>query len=479
LRDRNGQGGIDVQEKNPIPMPRIAVVGGGLTGLAAAFWLTRLLPRASVTLFESRDALGGLVGTRSVRGRLIETGPLAFPAAAPATSEFMEACGLWPFCEKARLDAGIGLWVGSRIAAFSRSAAGILKARLLTPSGLIRLLAEPFIPRGAARDESVRDFFRRRTGAAFMDAIMEPMSSGILAGDPAAMSMAANYPMLWTMEKRWGSLGMGFWKKRRASRPGSGRNAQAPSALAAGTCGNRAVVEAIADELGRKGVAIRTSVRVDAIRRAAGGAGWTLTCGSVESGFDGIIACIPPGGLAALCDSLAGESRRFLEGIPYASVSLGYLSYRKTDLARGFQGAGCLVQGKSGTGILSLFFPSRMFRGRCPEDEEMVRVMAGGQRFQAAAELEEGAFRDLASGAAARILDPGGTPIDFTRITLPQALPQLVVGHKDGVEKALASLKRELPGLIPAGTGYAGAGIENAVKEGKRAAAEMAAALRP
>jgi protoporphyrinogen/coproporphyrinogen III oxidase len=286
------------------------------------------------------------------------------------------------------------------------------------------------------------------------------------------MSMAANFPMLFSMEKRWGSLALGFWKK--GFGPGRKGASKAIPGMVAGRAGNQSLVDAIAEELSRKGVRIRLSASVAAIRKTATRRPALSFGDSSESmAYDGVIACIPPRETARLYGEAGPEVRRFLEGIPYASVALGYLAYRKRDLGKGFGGMGCLVQGRTGLGILSLFMPSRMFPGRCPDDEELVRIMVGGMRSEAAARLGDGELNRLSASAASRVLETKASPIDFTCIRHQSVLPQIETGHPEAFAKATASLEAEIPGLILAGTGYAGAGIENAVKEGKRAAEEL------
>jgi oxygen-dependent protoporphyrinogen oxidase len=154
-------------------------------------------------------------------------------------------------------------------------------------------------------------------------------------------------------------------------------------------------------------------------------------------------------------------------------MGIGYLAYRKRDLAAAFRGEGCLVQGRSGSPILSLFLPSRMSRGRCAPEEELVRVLVGGERSRDAAGLPGPELRKLVEGEAAAILRPGRAAVDFEGFSHPNAIPQLAVGHMEGLARAQEAFRRGLPGLILAGTGFAGAGIENAIKEGKRAAVEI------
>ena len=131
------------------------------------------------------------------------------------------------------------------------------------------------------------------------------------------------------------------------------------------------------------------------------------------------------------------------------------------------------MQGRSGVSALSVFVPSRMFQRRCVQDEELVRVMVGGERSRALAGQPIRRIRQEVEGAVSAILGPIRPPQDFEVITHPCAIPQLVLGHREGVAQVREALRHAFPGLVAAGTGYSGAGIENAIKEGRRAAEEI------
>jgi oxygen-dependent protoporphyrinogen oxidase len=452
---------------------RIAVLGGGICGLSAALGLRRAAPAAEVHVFESAARCGGVLGTLRRGDLLLETGPLAFPAGAPATSELLAAAGHAGLAARARAPEGAGIWQGDRVAPLARTPAGILRARLVSARGLARLALEPFIPPCGSEDESVGDFFRRRTGAEFLDAVMEPLCSAIQAGDPAALGMEANYPGLRAWERKPGRMARGLWEQERSRR----RRAKPPMAMAAGPEGNGPVVEALAAALERMDVRFRLGASVEAIIPCPDG-GIAIRAGGASERFDACISCLRAHDLARAFPDAPGEVREFLDGTPYASVALAYLAYRKDRMRGGFAGAHCLVPARTGAGALSLSIPSRMQAGRCGGDRELVRVSLGGMRDAAAADLPEAALRTRASAAAARILGLDGPPEEFACVRQPGSLPQLLVGHPRRLARARERLARDLPSLMLSGTGCCGAGIEKAAQEGKRAALELAARLQ-
>lgn len=450
---------------------RIAVLGGGICGLSAAFWLRRALPGAETHVFEASPHCGGVIGTAHRGDLLIESGPLAFPAGAPATAELLAFAGHGDLAAQARPPDGAGIWRGDRIAPLSRTPLGILKARIVSARCLARLAWEPFVPSVGAEDESVRDFFRRRTGEAFLGAVMEPLCSAIQAGDPSALGMEANYPGLRAWERSPGRMAWNLWKQER-----NRRRSSPPMGLVGGPKGNGAVIHALADALREQGVRIHLGSKVDAVVPQAEG-GIRIEAGSKSEYFHACISCLRAPDLARAFPTAPAEVSEFLAGVPYASVVLAYLAFRKEGMRDGFGGAHCLVPAATGANVLSLSVPSRMQAGRCAPDRELVRVSLGGMRDPEAAGLPEAIIRTRAACAALRILGARGLPEAFACVRQPGSLPQLLVGHPRRLERARARLARDLPGFILSGTGASGAGIERAAQEGKRAALELISRL--
>lgn len=459
----------------------IAVLGGGISGIAAAFWLTELMPGAKVTVFESANRLGGLIGTLRQDGFLLETGPLAFPTVARATGALMRSAGLSAACLPSRMSGGIALWNGLEAVSVPKGMLDALRRRILPVRTLARLLLEPFIPKPSPNsDPSIVEFFRRRTGMGFFETLLEPMTAGILAGDPSVLSMAANLPRVHGMERNSGSLALGYWKDRIRSRSAQTRNpADLPTAATARDgCG--ALIEALAAVLRARGVALRLSTPIRSITRAKTGAAIRFTLLSGPEGkeevqeFSSVVSALPSHRLAPLADDWPAEAKSFLAGIPHAPLSLVYLAYPKHSPDRGFTGEGLLPQACSGEDILSCFLPSRMGPDRCPNGFELLRVLIGGARKPHLAGLDDSQAEGLASRAARRMLGLRDNPSLVKVLRHEAGLAQLNVGHLAALARTHSALARDWPGFVLAGTSVHGPGIENAVASGRKAAELLA-----
>lgn len=455
--------------------PRIAVLGGGISGLSAAFWLTESLPQASIALYEGGSQLGGLISTRRDGEYMVESGPLAFPTGSPATGALVRAAGLHNRCLPSRQGGGLGLWDGGRMIPVPKSPLQVLILNLLSPKGLLRLLGEPFMPRSPrGKDVSILDFFRRRTGLDFFQSLLEPLASGVLAGDPGKLSMSANLPKLYAMERDSGSLARGLLRERRMARRGTGLPADLP-ATATTREGCSGLIDGLAESLKRRGVEIRLGRRVHALTRKHGRYVISDGISASPEAFDGVVSALPSHALAALATDWPREVSTFLAGIPHAPLAVLYLGFPKAAIASRFLGEGFLVQPKARESILSCFIPSRMADDRAPAGQELLRVLAGGAKRPHIPRLDDGQLSALVLPTVRRMLRAEGKPVFDARIRHAACLPQLVVGHDDGLARMRAWYAREWPGFFAAGTSLQGPGIENAVVSGRQAAEEAAA----
>jgi protoporphyrinogen/coproporphyrinogen III oxidase len=473
---------VESHAPSATPHPRLAVLGGGISGLAATFWLSEWQPQADITVLEASDRLGGLIGTIRERGYLLETGPLAFPTGAPATAELISRSGLASRCLPSRSAGGIGLWDGRRVVPAPKTAWDVLRRRLLSPRALARLLMEPFIPRTPeGQDVSIREFFRRRTGEEFFACLLEPMAAGILAGDPSTLSISANLPRFSAMERDSGSLATAWLKERLAGRPRPPRPASCLPPASTTPDGCAGLVEGIAQELRRRGVRLETGCAIRSLgrRRDVFQVQWRRAGRENTGDFDGVIAALPAPALGALDADWPEGVHAFLKGIPHVSLSPVYLAFPIGSSGAGFAGEGILPQPRSGEEFLSCFLPSRMAEGRCPPGQILLRFLLGGSRKAHLADLSPGQAGDLAGHAARRMLACAGGPVFARALRHPDCLPQLVVGHADALARCRETLRRAWPGFHLAGTSFQGPGIENAVASGRKAAAEAARMLHP
>ncbi len=448
-----------------------------MSGLSCAFWLSELLPLAEVVLLEASDSLGGLIRTLRDGDYQLETGPLSFPAGAPSTGELLRQAEMQPECIPALHPHGIGIWNGRTVIPAPKTPLDVLLRKLLSPTALMRLIAEPFIPQSSRwEDLSIREFFLRRTGIGFFESLMEPMAAGILAGDPGALSMRANLPRLHAMEQGAGSLARGLWRERKRRRT-PGRPGTGLPAAATAPAGCSALIEALAVRLRRRGVGFRTACAVQALRKTP--EGFLLLSGSGsdrrEEAFDGVISALPSHALAALDADWPAGVLDFLARIPHAPLCLVYLAYQGASRRREFATEGLLAQPKAGEDFLSGFLPSRIAPGRCPADQDLLRILIGGARKPHLARAVDGQVEAVAIRSARRVFGIAGTPVYARTLRHDVGLPQLVVGHLEALGRSRDALREQWPGFFLAGTSFQGPGIENAISSGQIAAKEAAA----
>lgn len=455
--------------------PRIAILGGGISGLSTAFWISEMLPRADITLIESQSRCGGVIGTLAMDGNLLEKGPLAFPAGAPATGEILRKTKVESKCISSAQAKSIGLWNGKRLMSFPRTPWTFLHSRLLSPYGLVRLLAEPFMPRvNHSEDETVLEFFRRRTGQEFLECFMEPFAVGVLSGDPATMSMSANLPAFHAMEKKSGSLAAGFWKKILSAWIKRAEIRFGISGMVTTPSGSEGVIEALVEKLRERKIRFLLSHKITSvIQEDAYQVAWESETGKGLEAFDGIVSCLPSYVLAPLCASWPIIICELMRDIPHAPLVLSHLAIKKLQPSHSFKGDGFLVQCQASEGILSGFFPSRISPKRCPEDFELLRVMLGGARHPEIKGLTEEVIQQVSTQAVQKILRPVGLIKSFPVIRHERGLPQLVIGHAKKVADLRNWFRENMPGFVIAGTSFQGAGIENAIVSGKTAAREI------
>ena len=202
----------------------VLIVGGGVSGLAAAFWLRRLAPGLRLLVLEASESPGGKVRTLGEDGFLVDTGPGTLTLGAPGTDDLIAALGLEAAVIESPAAARRFLVKRGRLVPVPSSPGSALKSPLISAAGKLRALLEPMVPRGSAADESVHAFLARRFGPEAARTFGEALVSGIVAGDPHGVSIRAVLPQLFALERRYGSVLRGMVVAKRSG-AGSGRRA--------------------------------------------------------------------------------------------------------------------------------------------------------------------------------------------------------------------------------------------------------------
>ena len=470
-------------------MRKIAVIGGGISGLSAAWYLQRQ-ERYEVHLFERSSRLGGVIETLYDGPYLIEKGADNFATLIPDALELSRELGLDDSLltpnENHRLarvvyrgklypiPAGFSLMQPTRLDA-------ILATRVLSWPGKIRLLAEYFVPgRKSSEDESLQDFAIRRLGREAFERLVEPIVGGIFTARADRLSMQAAMPQFVAMEKQHGGLIRAFLKTQRKTSPsrsegelGSEASRRASGARYDQFRAPRAGMQWWIDGIARRLDRVTFHRDCEIVRLEPRGSDWLLVDAlGDEHVADGVLLTTPAPISAKLVDSFAREAAEDLQRIEYASSAVVVLVVRKDQLRSEDLCFGVVVPQIEKRKCVAISFSSEKYPGRTPEDEVLLRVFIGGAAQPELYSKSDEELIEMAKGEVRELLGLTSTPIAHRVVRWPNAMPQYAVGHVELVDRVRRSLMA-FPRLQLAGNAYEGVGIPQCIRSAKWAVARL------
>lgn len=449
-------------------MRDVAVIGGGVSGLATAWRLLQAQPALDLEVLEAGARPGGTIGTRRVGGFSIEIGPNGVLDRDPATIDLARDLGLGDDLVTASAAARRRyLCVDGRLEALPASPPALLTTGTLSWLGRLRLAAEPFIRRrDDGTEESVAAFARRRLGAEAARVLIDAAVTGIFAGDPERLSVAAAFPRLVALEREHGSLVRGALAARKM------RAAAGPSGLVSLRGGMGQLIDRLAASLGAE--RLRHGTGVEAIERldAASGGAYRLRCAGghvVEARR--VIVATPAFIAAPLLEPLAPAAASSLDAIPYAPVAVVALGYRRDAVAHPLDGFGFLCPDQEDRPALGCLFSSTVYPGlRAPEEHVLLRFLMGGRRHPERADGADDALVAAASAEAEALLGARGAPVVTDVIRWPRGIPQYEIGHRARVAAAEAALATAAPGIVLTGNAYHGVSLNDCAARARQLA---------
>jgi protoporphyrinogen/coproporphyrinogen III oxidase len=462
---------------------RLVVVGGGISGLAAAHRaveIARQRGRAlDLTLLEGADRLGGTIQTERRDGFLVECGPDSFISEKPWALALCRRLGLEDrlvrtddryrsafVVHRGRLHA---LPEGFQMMAPTRLAP-LLASSLFSWRGKARMALDLVLPRGGDPDESLGAFVRRRLGREALERVAQPLIGGIYTADPDSLSLAATMPRFLEMERRDRSVILGMRRAGRAA-PAAAQDMSGArwSLFLTLADGMEELVHALSERLPPGVVRLKERV-VEVERREEGWRLVTTEGAAVEA--DAVILTPEAHQSARLLRRLDPGLAHLLEGIPYASSATVTLAYRRSEIAHPLDGFGFVVPRVEGRPIIACTFSSVKYPGRAPDGMALLRVFVGGAMNEGALEGDDAALVATARSQLAELLGARGEPL-VTRVSRHvKAMPQYQVGHLARVEAIEAAARRHR-GLALAGGAYRGVGISDCVRSGEDAAERL------
>ncbi|MGB5542674.1 MAG: protoporphyrinogen oxidase [Gammaproteobacteria bacterium] len=449
---------------SPAGRQRVAVIGGGLSGLAAAWRLGHA--GADVTLIEQTERTGGVIRSRRQDGFLCEAGPNSMLMKSQLAEDFLGDLGLDEEILDANPIANKRFLVrNGRVLPLPMSLTEGLTTPLYTIGAKFRLLAEPFVRAAAAgQDQSVAEFVTRRLGRQFLDYGIAALVSGIYAGDPEKLSIRYAFPKVWNLEARYGSLIGGAIRLRR-DRKRRGEIAYKPRmvSFADGT-------ETLTRRLAATASAtIHTESELLALE--PGDTHWSLRWrqpSAEQSGqFDHVVMAVPCHALGELpWPTRIGTEIRQLPSLYYPPVTTLVLGYRREQVEHPLNGFGMLIPLVEQRRVLGAIFSSTLFPGRAPDGHVALMIFMGGATMPDCAVSGEAEAARLATGQLADLLGIRGEPVFSSATHWPVAIPQYNVGHGDFIA-GLEGLEQSWRGLHFCANYRGGPGLSDCLDSGR------------
>jgi oxygen-dependent protoporphyrinogen oxidase len=470
---------------------RVVVVGGGISGLAAAHRLIELRRERDIDLdillLEAAARLGGVIATERVGDFIVEAGPDCFISEKPWALRLCERLDitsrLIPTNAKHQnvyvvrngslvlLPEGFLLLAPTRLWPLIRTA-------LFSWRGKLRMALELLLPRGGGDgDESLASFVRRRFGREVLERVAQPLIGGIYAADPEELSLSATMPRFLEMERNSRSVIWALWKEhgqRLHSRQAGGGARWSLFVTPAG--GLEELVDAIARRLPFGTVSF--SHRVTRLQPGTVKKSWTVTVnGGKDLDADGVILATPAYASAQVLSSFAPELAAELKAIPYSSTVTVSLAYRNEDIPHGLNGFGLVAPAIESRSIIACTFSSVKYPGRAPQGSVLLRAFVGGALQPSLFEQDDRTMEDSVRHELRDLLGIAAPPLFCRVYRHPLSMPQYRVGHRERV-RLIETLVTRFPALALAGNAYGGVGIADCIRSGEEAAERILAELK-
>jgi protoporphyrinogen/coproporphyrinogen III oxidase len=466
---------------------RIAIIGGGISGLSAAYYLEQERAKGApveYTLLEASGRLGGVMFSDRVGDCVVEGGPDSFLTEKPWASQLCAELGI------------AGDLIGSNDA--QRVTYIVVKGKLVPmPDGLMFMVPTMLLPTAltplfswgtkikmlgelmhpphrAQKDETVAEMVERHFGTEVVDRLADPLLSGVYGGDAASLSARAVLPRFVEMEEKHGSLCRAMLASRKKMAEMQKAPGYKPKPLFTSLRGGmQQLIDAVVARLNPQSV--NTGCAVSTLARD--GSGWELQTARGSQSFDAVIFATPARIASKMLAAVDAQLSADLGGVQYSSSVTVTLGYRRSEMKGCPPGFGFLVPRSEGTRMLATTFVHTKFPFRAPEDKALLRCFLGGAKDQGVLQLSDEEITSIVRKEIKQITGLAAQPWFVKVYRWERAMAQYTPGHLERIERIGATLKT-MQNLAIAGNFYKGIGVPDCVRTGKEAAQQMAALAR-
>lgn len=482
---------MDREREIEIEPKHVVVLGGGISGLSAAFYvqkffLEKRLP-VKITLVEQSPVLGGKINTIQQEGFIMETGPDSFLGRKPSIIELTrklnleeQLVGTNPQAKKTfilhkdqlhPIPPGLILGIPTEIAPF-------MKTKLLTYQGKARAALDLILPRRkGTSDESLGGFLDRRLGREIVERIAEPLLAGIYAGETHGLSLQATFPQFQLAEQKHRSLILGMLANKKINvetnlqLPPTARN----SLFLSYRNGLNTLVDALIDALDEENVSLKTSLTVEGLDHKSGKMEVKLS-NDVVLLADGVIVALPTYAAAKLLPQISEIGH--LKDIPYISVANVLLTFDKQEIGHPLNGSGFVVPRTEGKFITACTWTSSKWSHTAPTGKVLLRCYIGRSGDEQWIQLSDRELINRVLADLKQIMGITAEPMFKMVNRWHRSMPQYPVGHLNNLIKVRSELSQRMPNVQLTGSGYEGVGLPDCIRQAKDAARLLLSGLQ-
>lgn len=449
-------------------MPRVIVIGAGISGLTVAYRLSHHTD-LELVIFERENRFGGKAQTEVAGGFTCEEATNSWLDKEPVMRELLDDLGLATRIQPASQSAERRfIYRADALREIALNPVKFMGSSVLPLRGRLRLAMEPFVRKGnGSTDETLAHFAARRLGPLSRDILIGPMAAGVYAGDPEKMSLKSCFPKVYDLEQRYGGLIKGMVALKKEKR----RAGEDPSTVQAGPSGRMTslkggvgeLTHALARALGSR---VRLGTAVREIHCRADGRFDVFLEGEPTEVADVVVSAAPAWSAENYLRTLDPEAADAFAGIPYPSLDVVCLGYRRDQVAFALDGFGFLVPRRQGKTILGSLWTSSIFPGRAPRDHVLIRTMIGGMLEPQVGEWTDQQVIDTVLSELVEIIgvQREAEPTFLRLFRHARAIPQYHVGHAARVDQ-IGRAENRHPGFFAGGNALRGVGVLDCVRE--------------